>query len=244
MDKQKYQKMAEGGHRLAVIRDTVIKAVKVGVTGLEIEALTCKLIAESGGKAAFKRVPGYDFATCIAINEGVVHGIPNNQPFKNGDLVTVDLGLIYDGYYTDSAATTTVGKPSPLQAKLLDIGNIALQAGIDQARVGNHVSDISRAVQKIVEEAGFSVIRDLTGHGVGKRLHEDPYIPNYYEKSAPDPVLYEGQTLAIEPMFAAGKSKIRIGDDGWTIVTADGSLATQAEHTIIILKDGPQILTV
>ncbi len=243
MDKQKLAKMAEGGRRLAQIRDRLMTEVKPGVTGLEIEQLACQLIEEAGGKPAFKNVPGYDFATCISINEGVVHGLPTQRKFKTGDLVGIDLGLYYQGYYTDTADTCVVGHPSQLQIKLIDTANQALSAGISQARAGHHVSDISKAIESVIKAAGLTVIRDLTGHGVGKRLHEDPYIPNFYDPSSPDPVLSLDQTIAIEPMLSVSSSNIKISPDGWTIVTADNSLSVQVEHTVAITPQGPQILT-
>lgn len=243
MDKQKISKMAEGGRLLGQIRDRLMSEIKSGVTGLEIEKLACDLMAEVGGKPAFKNVPSYHFATCISINEGIVHGIPTNRKFKTGDLVTVDLGLYFKGYYTDTADSKIIGNPSKLQQKLLDTAREALDAGIKASRVGNRVSDISRSIQKVIEANGFVVIRDLTGHGVGKHIHEDPFIPNFYDKDHPDPVLTAGQTIALEPMFSVSSPNIKIGPDGWTITTADKSLSVQVEHTLAILPSGPQILT-
>lgn len=244
MDRNKITKMAEGGRLIAQIRDRLMTELKPGVTLLELEHLAQELIDASGGKAAFKNVPGYHFATCISINEGIVHGIPTARKLKTGDLVGIDIGLYYQGYYLDTADTAVVGKPSALQAKLLATCRQALEAGIAQAKVGNRVSDVSKVVQKITQDAGFVVIRDLTGHGVGKRLHEDPYIPNYFDPQSPDPVFRAGQTVAIEPMISVSSPRIKIAPDGWTITTADNSLSVQIEHTVAILPSGPQILTV
>ncbi len=236
--------MQQGGHKLAAIRDLLVKTVKPGVTPLQIEALANQLIKDTGGTPAFKTVPGYNWATCININDGIVHGIPNAIPFKDGDLVSIDLGLIYKGYYTDTSATCVAGTPTAFQKKLIVAGDDALNAGIAAALVGNHVSDISRAVEGVLKSAGFTPVHDLTGHGVGKKLHEDPFIPNFYSKFNPDSVLHDGQTIAIEPMYTTGGYRIKIDQDNWTIRTADGSLAGYVEHTIAITKNGPQILTI
>lgn len=242
MDRQKIEIMKEGGHKLAVVRDALIEAAKVGVSLQEIENLANSLIAKTGGEAAFKKVPGYHWATCLNLNDIIVHGIPNKTVLKDGDLLSIDVGLYYKGYYTDTTACLIVGKSSKEQRKFLEVGLQALNAGIRAAKAGHKVSDISRAIQTIIEKNGYSVVRELTGHGVGKSLHEDPYIPNFVETHH-DPVLVEGQTLAIEPMYTNGLGKMRIEKDGWTIRTVDGSLAGQVEHTIAITAKDPIILT-
>lgn len=243
MDQKKIQIMQEGGRKLSQIREQLVAAVKPGVTPLEIEGLANQLFDQSGGTPTFKKVPGYKWATCINRNDGIVHGIPNNIPFKEGDLVSIDLGLTYKGYITDTSATTVAGSPTPAQKKLIQAGIDALDAGINAARVGNKVSHISKAIESVIKAAGYTPVRELTGHGVGKRLHEDPYIPNFYDKHNPDSTLKDGQTIAIEPMYTTGGWKIKIDKDDWTIRTADGSLAGYVEHTIAITKAGPLILT-
>lgn len=243
MDQNKISKMAEGGRLLGQIRDQLMTEIKPGVTGLEIERRACELMKQVGGEPAFKKVPGYHYATCISINEGIVHGIPTNRQFKTGDLVGLDLGLYFKGYYTDTADSKVIGPASKVQQKLLDTARAALKAGINASRVGNRVSDISKAIQKVIESNGFVVIRDLTGHGVGKKVHEDPYIPNYYDPNHSDPVLIANQTIALEPMMSVSSPHIKIDADGWTIVTADKSLSIQVEHTLAVLPSGPQVLT-
>lgn len=243
MNTKKLKAMEQGGRLLAGVRDALIAAVKPGITPLEIDALADTLISQTGGQAAFKKVPKYHYATCINVNSVIVHGIPTSAPVKDGDMVSIDVGLYYQGYYTDTSATTVVGIATPFQVRFLQTGLDALKAGISKARAGNHVSDISKAIEKVITAAGFTPIRELTGHGVGKHLHEDPFVPNIYDPYAPDPVLYLGQTLAIEPMYSAGSAKLRFEPDGWTISMADNSVAALIEETIAITPRGPRILT-
>lgn len=245
MDKQTKEKltaMREGGHLLAQVREKVRAFVKPGMTGLDIEAYTDQLLQETGGEPAFKKVPRYHHATCINVNDVVVHGIPTKTPINDGDLVCVDLGLYYKGYYTDTSLMLVAGKSTPFLKKFVKVGEEALRAGIAKARVGNNVSDISKAIQKVIEANGYAPIRELTGHGVGRELHENPYIPNFDDGKA-GMALREGQTIAIEPMYAAGSPKLYMFDDGWTIATTDGSLTGLIEETVVITKKGPQILT-
>ena len=234
--------MREGGHKLYLIREKLRQFVRPGISGTDIETEAVKLIGESGAQAAFKLVPNYHHATCININDVVVHGIPTRQKIKDGDLVCIDLGLYYKGFYTDTTLMTVAGKPTPQLDRFVSVGEQALNAGITQAKVGNKISDISQAVQTVIETNGYEVVRELTGHGVGKELHEDPLIPNFIDRHN-DSVLYEGQTIAIEPMYAAGSAKIYLHNDGWTISTIDRSLSGLIEETVAITKKGPQILT-
>ncbi len=235
--------MQEGGRKLAQIRRQLAEAVKPGVTPLDIENLAVKLINKSGGQASFKMVPKYHFATCINVNDSLVHGIPTNTPFKDGDLVSLDLGLYYRGYHTDTSTTVVAGQSTPQLDQFIKVGLKALKNGIKAAQAGNRISDISRAVQTTIEKSGYSVVRDLTGHGIGKLLHEDPYIPNFTDHRHHDPELKVGQTLAIEPMYTMGDYRIVVGSDDWTISTADGSLAALVEDTIAITENGPIVLT-
>lgn len=231
--------MAEGGQRLAEIRDKVARAVKPGITGLELDRLVDKLIAKAGGEASFKMVPGYKWATCVNINDVVVHGIPDGYKIKIEDKVGIDVGMYYKGFHTDTSIT--VGGPE----KFLEVGRLGLKRAIAQARIGRRVADISAAMQKTVEEAGYNVVRALTGHGVGRELHEEPAIPCFvidkYERS---PKLTAGMVIAIEIMYNAGSSEVVYkNDDGWTIVTADGKISGLFEETVAIASHGPIVLT-
>ena len=231
--------MAEGGRRLAEIRDKIMRAAKPGVTAIELDRLTDKLIAKAGGKASFKMVPGYRWATCININDAVVHGIPDGYKIKSGDKVGIDVGMYYKGFHTDTSVT--VGGPE----KFLTVGRLGLKRAIAQAQMGKRVADISAAMQKTVEEAGYNAVRALTGHGIGRELHEEPAIPCFtlgkYEYS---PKLTEGMVIAIEIMYNAGTSEVVYkNDDGWTIVTADGKISGLFEETVAITSHGPIVLT-
>jgi len=231
--------MAGGGKLLARIRDKVTQAVKPGITTLQLDKLADKLITEAGGKASFKMVPGYRWATCININDTVVHGIPSDYKIKPGDKVGIDVGLYYKGFHTDTSVT--VGGPE----KFLEVGRRGLKRAIEQARVGKRVADISTAMQETVEEAGLSVVRALTGHGIGRQLHEEPAIPCFvlgeYEHS---PKLVEGMVLAIEIMYNQGDFEVVYkNDDGWTIATADGKISGLFEETVAVTSHGPVVLT-
>ncbi|MEA3494221.1 MAG: type I methionyl aminopeptidase [Candidatus Margulisiibacteriota bacterium] len=218
------------------------KAIKVGMTTKDLDNLAEKLIREAGAIPVFIGYRGYKHATCISINEEIVHGIPGKRVIQEGDLVSVDVGAKIDGYCGDTAATFPVGKMTKTATKLLRAGKEALRAGIKQARAGNHLGDISAAVERVAKERGFSVVRDLYGHGIGKELHEDPLIPNFGNPGE-GIKLKEGMTLAIEPMLNVGGWKIRTLSDGWTVITADKSLSTHFEHTILITEGEPEILT-
>lgn len=243
MNEKKIAIMKEGGGKLAAIRDHLANMVKPGVTPLDLENQAVKMIQAAGGEASFKKVPRYHHATCVNVNNSLVHGIPTNTPFKDGDLVSIDLGLFYKGFHTDTSASVIAGKADPKTQQFINVGYKALEAGIKAAKPGNKVSDISRAVQTVIEKSGYTVIRDLTGHGVGRELHEEPYIPNFIDPHHRDSTLKIGQTLAIEPMYSLGSHEIKIEKDGWTISTADGSLAALVEETIAITEDGPIVLT-
>ncbi|RLD96660.1 MAG: type I methionyl aminopeptidase, partial [Aquificota bacterium] len=185
----------------------------------------------------------YPAALCVSINEEVIHGIPSTRRvIKEGDIVSMDVGVCYKGYYGDGATTVAVGEVEDRVKELLKVAEEALYRGIEAARVGNRVGDISFAVQSHVESHGFSVIREFVGHGVGKRIHEEPPVPNFGEPGR-GPLLKEGMTIAIEPMVAMGSGEVRIKEDGWTAVTVDGSWAAHFEHTIAVLEEGPRILT-
>jgi methionyl aminopeptidase len=220
----------------------LIAAVKPGVTGLDLENLAMKLIKQAGAEASFAKVPGYKWATCININDVVVHGIPNITKFKDGDCVGIDVGLFYKGFHTDTSTSVMVGNHT---SNFLNIGKKALKLAIAQAKIGKRVADISKAMQTNVEKAGYSAIRALTGHGIGKNLHEQPYIPCFeMGKYSDSPKLVEGMIIAIEIIYNAGTSDVVYkNDDGWTIATADGKISGLFEETVAITNDGPVILT-
>ncbi len=242
--KEKIKAMSKGGRRLGVVLEELAKEVKPGITTLEIDKLAEKLILEQGGQCAFKTVPGYKWATCINIDDGVVHGIPNKTVIENGDVVSIDVGMIYEGFFTDTSTTLVVGEATSDLKKFLSAGKEALARGIEQAKVGNRVGHISQAIEKTLGKYGLKAIPELTGHGVGERLHEKPFVPGLLLGKLEDtPLLYEGQTLAIEVIYTSGSPKIVVEDDGWTISTKDGKISGLFEETVAILNDGPRILT-
>jgi len=209
---------------------------------LELDRIAEEHVRSKGGVPTSKGYKGFPAATCISPNEMIVHGIPGAYRARDGDVVSFDIGVTKDGLIADSAATFGVGEISEQAQRLLDACHAALEAGIDAAQVGAHVADISAAVQQTVEEAGFSVVRSLVGHGVGRDYHEDPQVPNFVT-SYRGPVLVEGMTLAIEPMITAGEAEVYVHDDEWSISTVDSSLAAHFEHTVAITAEGPRVLT-
>jgi len=236
------EKIAAAGDLVAETIAHVGSMIVPGVTTDELDAAADAFIRKHGGVPTSEGYKGYPKAICISPNDVVVHGIPGAYEVAEGDLVTIDVGITLDGYIADSAYTFGVGEIEPEAQRLLDVAQDALAAGIAEVRVGNRVGDISHVVQTVVEGAGFSVVRSLVGHGVGRHYHEDPHIPNFGEPGR-GPRLSEGMTIAIEPMITAGGSEVVVGEDGWTITTADGSLAAHFEHTVAIAADGPRILT-
>jgi methionyl aminopeptidase len=234
--------MARAG---AVVADTLAlleEHIQPGVTTGELDELAEEFIRSRGGVPTFKGYKGYPAATCLSPNAMVVHGIPGKTKLENGDILSVDVGVTLDGFVADSAWTFPVGTISADAQRLLDTCKAALEAGIDKARLGNTVSDISQAVQSVTEAAGFSVIRSLVGHGVGRSMHEDPQVPNFVS-AYKGPELQEGMTIAIEPMITAGGAEVYIHDDEWSISTSDASLAAHFEHTVAVTAEGPRILT-
>jgi methionyl aminopeptidase len=236
------EKIAAAGALVAETIAHVGSLITPGVTTAELDAAADSFIREHGGLPTSEGYKGYPKAICLSPNDVVVHGIPGDYEVAEGDLITVDVGVTLNAYIADSAYTFGVGDVEPEAQLLLDTAQDALAAGIAEALVGNRVGDISHAVQTVVEDAGLSVVRSLVGHGVGRHYHEDPHIPNF---GAPGrgPRLSEGMTIAIEPMITAGGPEITVGDDGWTITTADGSLSAHFEHTVAITIAGPRILT-
>ncbi|MHB8642966.1 MAG: type I methionyl aminopeptidase [Gaiellaceae bacterium] len=229
----------------AVVSETlelVGEHVRPGVTTLELDELAEELIRSRGGVPTFKGYRGYPASICASPNAMVVHGIPGPYVLAEGDILSVDVGVTLGGFVGDSAYTFPVGEISEEAQRLLDAGRASLAAAIEQAREGNHVSDIGHAVQKVTEEAGFSVVRSLVGHGVGRAMHEDPQIPNFGEPGR-GPLLQTGMTLAIEPMITSGGPDVYLHDDDWSVSTEDGSLAAHFEHTVAVTAEGPRILT-
>jgi len=234
--------MARAG---AVVADTLAlleEHIEPGVTTAELDGLAEEFIRSRGGEPTFKGYKGYPAATCLSPNAMVVHGIPGPGVVRDGDILSVDVGVTLDGFVADSAWTFPVGTVGADAHRLLDTCQAALEAGIGAALVGNTISDISRAVQTVTEGAGFSVIRSLVGHGVGRSMHEDPQVPNFVSDHR-GPELREGMTIAIEPMITAGGPDVYIHDDEWSISTADGSLAAHFEHTVAVTAQGPRVLT-
>lgn len=216
--------------------------VREGVTTGELDAFAEAAIVAAGARPAFKGYHGFPATLCTSVNDEVIHGIPGARALCPGDLVSIDLGVVLDGFYGDAAITVPVGPVPDGAADLLRVTEEALYLGIEQARVGNRVSDIGHAVQRHVEAHGFSVVREFVGHGVGKSLHEEPQVPNF-GPAGRGPRLVEGMTLAIEPMVAMGRAAVKVLGDGWTAVTKDGSLAAHFEHTVGVTGAGPVILT-
>jgi methionyl aminopeptidase len=240
--KQEIEGMARAGELVYETLQLVAEQLEPGVTMRELDRIADEHITAKGGYPTSKGYKGFPAALCISPNSMVVHGIPNDYRAEEGDLISVDLGVTLDGLVADSAVTLPVGEISSEAQRLLDVCQEALAAGIEQARPGNRLSDISHAVQLVVEDAGFSVVRSLVGHGVGRSYHEDPQIPNYGPPGR-GPLLQEGMTLAIEPMITAGRPEVYVHDDDWSISSVDESLAAHFEHTVAITAEGPRILT-
>ena len=213
-----------------------------GVTTQDLDVVAEAKVREVGAVPAFKGYQGYPATLCASINDAIVHGIPSTRPLAEGDIVSLDMGVVLDGFYGDSALTVGIGSISEQAATLLRVTQEALDRAIDRTRVGGRVSDLGDAVQRHVEANGFSVVREFVGHGIGTQLHEEPQIPNYGEPGR-GPRLLEGMVLAIEPMVSAGAPGMRVLDDGWTAVTRDGSLSAHFEHSVAVTKEGPVILS-
>ena len=236
------EQMARAGEVVADVIALLSEQMQPGVTTAELDALADEHIRSRGGVPTFKGYRGYPASICVSPNSMVVHGIPGEYALRGGDVVSVDVGVTLGGFVADSAWTFPVGEISPEAEQLLQACRAALDAGIEQARPGNRVGDISAAVQRSAESAGYAVIRSLVGHGVGRSMHEEPQIPNYGEPGR-GPRLEPGMTLAIEPMISAGSAEIFVHEDHWSISTSDDSLAAHFEHTVAVTEDGPRILT-
>jgi methionyl aminopeptidase len=241
--KEEIAKIARASRIVAEVLRELGQMVKAGITTANLDEAAERMIVERGGVPAFKGYRKFPATLCASINEEVVHGIPSPmRVLREGDIIGLDLGAIYDGYYGDAAVTVPVGEvPDPVR-RLIEVTRESLYRGIDQIKEGGRLSDISHAVQSRVEEAGYSVVTDFVGHGIGRSLHEEPQLPNF-GAAGKGPRLREGMVLAIEPMVNMGRPEVRILEDGWTAVTRDGSLSAHFEHTVAVLQDGPMILT-
>ena len=235
--------MRRAGRITAMAREAVLEAVRPGVTTADLDAIAERVVRAEGAVPSFKGYRGFPATICASINHELVHGIPGPRALEEGDLFTVDVGAVWEGFHGDSAATAYVGEgpPGDLE-KLIRVTEESLEAGLAQVRPGGRLTDISHAVQQVVEGAGFTVVREYVGHGIGRSLHEDPPVPNYGPPGR-GPEMGPGLVLAIEPMVNVGGWETHLLDDGWTVVTADGSLCAHFEHTVAITEDGPEVLT-
>jgi methionyl aminopeptidase len=234
--------MRRAGHLVAETLDMVEKTISPGQTTGDLDRVIEEFIRSHGAVPAFKNYHGYPASACVSINDEVVHGIPGSRAIQDGDIVSVDIGTIVDEFYGDSARTYPVGSVSEDRLRLLEITQAALSAGIDKARNGNRLGEVSAAVQRTAEAAGFGVVRQLVGHGIGRNMHEEPQVPNFGSPSD-GPVLRTGMVIAIEPMINMGTYEVRTMPDGWTVVTADGQASAHFEHTVAVTDGEPDILT-
>jgi methionyl aminopeptidase len=241
---QEVEKMRRSGAVVREILDYVRGFVKPGATTMDLESAAAAKIAELGATPAFKGYHGYPAVLCTSVNSEVVHGIPSaNRVLREGDIVSIDTGVIIDGFYGDSAITVPVGeKIAPKTQRLLEVTQASLESGIRAVKAGAYLGDIGAAVQEVVEADGFSVVREFVGHGIGTRLHEDPQVPNYGRRGQ-GLKLREGMVICIEPMVNSGKPDVQVLSDGWTAVTQDGSLSAHFEHTVAVTADGAVVLT-
>jgi methionyl aminopeptidase len=240
---QEIEKMRRSGIVLRQVHEAIRPLVVAGASTMDLEIAANLKIDSFGAKAAFKGYHGFPAALCTSLNHQVVHGMPSKETIlKDGDILSIDCGVIVDGFYSDCAITYAIGKPAPRTKKLLEVTQASLEAAIAAAVVGGRLGDISAAVQDMCEAQGFGVVREFVGHGIGKTMHEDPQVPNYGTRGK-GPRLKAGMVLAIEPMINAGGAEVKVLKDGWTAVTVDGSYSAHFEHTVAITKEGPQVLT-
>jgi methionyl aminopeptidase len=239
---EQVDKMAMAGEILVRCLKMLESKARAGVTTGELDAAAEKFIRSQGATPAFKGYRGFPGSICASPNSMVVHGIPGVYELKRGDVISIDVGVVKDGWVADAAMTFPIGEVGPQARKLLDVTKASLFAGVEQMRLGNHLGDVSAAIQRAVEIEGLSIIRTLVGHGIGRDMHEEPQVPNFGEPGK-GPELEEGMVLAIEPMVNAGGPLVRMDDDGWSVYSEDGSLAAHFEFTVAITAEGPRILT-
>jgi len=240
--RQEIEKMRKSNVLVAAILEELKKKIRPGVKTIELDRLSEEMALKKGARPAFKGYRGYPYSLCTSVNSEVVHGMPSERELKEGDIVSLDFGILNDGYYGDAAVTVPVGEITPAAKRVLRVTEEALYRGIAEVRAGNRIGDVSAAIQGHAEAAGFSVVRDLVGHGIGKNLHEDPPVPNY-GTSGRGIELKPGMVFAIEPMVNEGTYRVDILRDGWTVVTADGKLSAHFEHSVAITENGPVILS-
>jgi methionyl aminopeptidase len=239
---EEIEKMAAAGDILVRTLELMEKSVRPGATTADLDRAAEKFIRSQGAEPAFKGYRGFPGSICASPNSMVVHGIPGPYRLDRGDVISVDVGVILDGWVADAARTFPVGQVSPVARKLLDVTEASLFEAVEQIRPGNRLGDVSHAIQRHVEAEGFSIVRSLVGHGIGRDMHEDPQIPNFGDPGK-GPILEEGMVLAVEPMVTAGRHQVRVGDDHWAIYSQDGSLAAHFEFTVAVTAAGPRILT-
>ena len=235
-------KMARAGEILVRTLDLLAGKVRPGVTTADLDRAAERFIRSQGATPAFKGYRGFPGSICTSPNDMVVHGIPGRFRLSRGDILSVDVGVVHEGWVADAARTFAVGEVSPVASKLLEVTRDSLFKAVEQCRPGRRLGDLGHAVQNHVEAGGFSVVRSLVGHGIGRDMHEEPQIPNYGQPGK-GPLLEAGMVLAVEPMTTAGRHMVRMGDDGWSIYSQDGSLAAHFEFTVAVTEDGPRILT-
>jgi methionyl aminopeptidase len=239
---EEIEAMARSGAILARCLQLLRSKARAGVTTAELDAAAQRFIESQGGEPAFMGYRGFPGSICASPNSMIVHGIPGSYKLQRGDILSIDVGVVLDGWVSDAAVTVPIGAVSPIATRLMQTTRESLFEAVEQARLGNHLGDISAAVQRKVEGDGFAVVRSLVGHGVGREMHEDPQIPNHGDPGS-GPELEEGMVLAIEPMTTAGEDGIRVGSDNWSVYASDGSLACHFEHTVAVTSEGPRILT-
>jgi methionyl aminopeptidase len=243
-NKDELVKMRRAGSVVAEMHEVTRNAARPGVTTAQLDALAREVLERRGARSNFLHYghPPFPAVICTSLNNMIVHGIPGPQVLQDGDILSIDCGAIIEGYHGDAAFTMPIGEVSAEAKRLIEVTEASLYAGIDQMTVGNRLHEIGRAVQQVAEAAGFSVVREYVGHAIGTAMHEQPQVPNYWPGS-PGPTLKTGMVFAVEPMVNVGKAATRLLDDGWSVVTADGSLSAHFEHTIAVTEDGPEVLT-
>ncbi len=234
--------MREAGRVVAIILGILSREMRAGMKTRELDEIASRELKRLGAKSSFKGYRGFPATLCVSVNDEIVHGIPGERVLAEGDIVSLDFGAIVDGFQGDAAVTVGIGEISPEAKRLLAVTEASLEAGIKAARAGARLGDVSAAIQEYTEARGYAVIREYTGHGIGREMHEEPQIPNFGQKGS-GPMLKKGMTLALEPMAVTGDWRTRVGDDQWTVFTADGGLAAHFEHTIAVTDGEPEILT-
>jgi methionyl aminopeptidase len=241
--REELNKMRKAGKVVAEMHEATRAAIRPGVTTLELNEVAAEVLAKRGARSNFLNYHGFPAVICTSPNDMIVHGIPGEYRLKEGDIISVDCGAIIEGYHGDAAYTAGVGEVSKTAQKLMDVTERSLWAGIDQLTIGTHLHEVGRAVQRVAEAAGYSVVREYVGHAIGTEMHESPQVPNYWPGS-PGPTLKEGMVFAIEPMVNVGTFDTFVLEDGWSVMTSDGKLSAHFEHTIAVTENGPEVFTV